>query len=514
MKKASISPNPVAYGGTPSALERTQSTDRQIRWDENTIIWGDRDDLPMRIMDAVNSSPTTTSCLSTRENFIAGSGFEDEELMKMPVDKDGTTFWEFHLQLVPYMALLESFAVNFKFDRKGRISNSYAVGAETCRFVKPQGKKIFSIKQNPYFGTQEYKAELTTEYPVFDMSTIKEVVNIADDNFPGQIYFFGTVRPPYKFYAVPKYWSGEKWIYVDAGIQQFHKENMDNGFFQSTLINVIGDPNQKTKNPKYAKEITQTDGTKKKVFETTIAEEFNDQMAKTFSGARKAGTAMVLWSLNKDQAVNVQAFPVNSQFDVLAGTYQDAIRGICTATEIDPILLTVQNNGLSNAGDSVKAIIEYTQSKVKRQQTILENFYNTIMLPNLQTKTEARVKLRNYVPITTSVTVEDKFWDVLSDAEKKEFVKMNVAGMATAIKEPQVVVDDETGEPLTPTETQLNESISKLSGLDIIRMQAIARKYDKGEITLEQAKLLLKAKGLTDVDVNTWLGITEEAVQE
>jgi len=514
MKKASISPTPTAFGGTPSALERTQSTDRQVRFDENTIIWGDRDDLPLRIMDAVNSSPTTTSCLNTLENFIAGSGFEDPELMKMVIDKEGTTLWDFHLQIVPYMTLLESFAVNFKFDRKGRITSSYVVGAESCRFVKPIGKKIFSIKHNPYFGTAEYKAELTTEYPVFDIASIKEQVNILDENFNGQMYFFGTVRPPYKFYSVPKYWSGEKWIYVDAGIQQFHKENMDNGFFQSTLINIIGDPNQKSKNPAYMKSVTQTDGTTKLVPGKTIGEEFNDQMTKTFSGSRKAGTAMVLWSLNEQQAPKITAFPVNSQFDVLAGTYNDAIKGICTATGVDPILLSIQNNGLANAGDSVKAVIEYTQSKVKRQQSILENFYNTVMLPNLQVKTDSRVKIMNYVPITTSVTVEDKFWDVLSDQEKKDFVKQNVAGMAKIIKEPEIVVDEETGEPLTPTETQLNESISKLSGMDIIRMQAIARKFAKGEITLEQAKLLLKSKGLSDIDVNTWLGITEEAVTE
>ena len=235
-------------------------------------------------------------------------------------------------------------------------------------------------------------------------------------------------------------------------------------------------------------------------------------MSEKFSGGRKAGTAMVLWSLNKDQAVNIQAFPSNVQFDLLSGTFTDAIKGICIATEVDPILLAIQGNGLVNSGDSIRAVIEYMQSKVVRQHKILETFYNKIMLPNLQTRTKGEVKIKNYSPISLSVTVEDKFWNVLSDQEKKEFVKKSVPGMQEIIKDEQVTTDPETGEPLSPVETQLNEKIADLSGLQIIRMQSIARKFNKGEITLDQAKLLLKNFGLDELEINTWLGITEEAV--
>lgn len=510
-KRAYISPSPKAYAITPQALQRDIAVDRQVKWDEQTIIWGDFDDLPMRIMNAVNKSQTTTSCLSTKEAFIMGSGFTDEGLMTHVIDKDGTTLWDFHTQICPYLTVLEAFSVNFKFDRTGKITSSYVIGAESCRFLRPVGKskEITHIKFNPYFGTHEYTPDFTSCFPVFDIGSVKEQVKTIDDKYQGQIFFFGTVRPPYKFYPVPKYWSGEEWIYTDAGIKTYHRSNLDNGFFNSAMINVIGDPNQPSKNPKYMKEETGTDNMKRKKSTHTIGQEFDEQIGGSLAGTRKGGTAWVVWSLNKDQAINVQAFPVNANADILTGTFNDAIKGICIATEIDPILLTLQNNGLANAGDSVRAVIEYTQSKVSKQQKVLENFYNKVMLPNLQSKVKQEVKIKNYIPIQTQVVVEDKFWNILTDSEKKAFVKEKVQGMSEIIQIPEVIVDEETGEPLTPTETQLNESISKLSGMDIIRMQAIARKYAKGEITLEQAKLLLKAKGLTDIDVNTWLGITE-----
>ena len=511
-RKNYISPNIKVYG--PVSLERERTTDRQIRRDEETIIWGDYDDLPLRIMNAVNRSPTAASCLSTKETFITGSGFTDEGLMTMPIDKDGTTLWDFHTQLTPYLTNIEAFAVNFKFDRKARITNSYVMGAESCRFTKPQdkSKKITEIKFNPYFGTKEYNPEFTTRFPVFDIGQVPEQVKIIDDEYEGQMFFFGTVKPPYKFYPVPKYWGGEHWISVDAGIQEFHKSNLENGFFQSALMNVIGNPNQPSKNPKYQKEVTGTDNVKRKQSTKTVGEEFDDEMSEKFSGGRKAGTAMVLWSLNKDQAVNIQAFPSNVQFGLLSGTFTDAIKGICIATEVDPILLAIQGNGLVNSGDSIRAVIEYMQSKVVRQHKILETFYNKIMLPNLQTRTKGEVKIKNYSPISLSVTVEEKFWNVLSDQEKKEFVKKSVPGMQEIIKDEQVTTDPETGEPLSPVETQLNEKIADLSGLQIIRMQSIARKFNKGEITLDQAKLLLKNFGLDELEINTWLGITEEAV--
>jgi hypothetical protein len=467
-------------------------------------------------MDAVNRSPTTTSCLDKMESFIAGAGFTEDELMNFRVDEEGTTLWDFHLQLVKYITLLESFSVNFKFNQKGKITLSYVVGPETVRFVRYTGTKVKFLKQNPYFGTQEYNPNLTTVYPVFDPENVKDDIQKLEDprTFNGQMYFWGNVRPPYKFYSVPKFWSGEKWIYVDGEIQQFHKSNLQNGFFQSTLINVIGDPNQKSKNPKYQREVLGSDGTTKRHESTkTIGEEFDDQMNNIFSGARKAGTAMVLWSKNESESAKIQAFPVNTNFDVLAGTFTDAMRGITTATGVPAILanLPQQATSLGSDGNSIKAAIDLMHSNVQRYQSVLENFYNNQMLPYLERGPKMAVKIRPYIPISTQVVVEDKFWQVLSESEKKDFVKKNIQGMQEVIKD-EVVVDEETGEPLTPQEVQVNDKITDLTGRQLQQLNRITRQFSRGEISFEQAKLLLKnGFKFTDLDVNTWLGVEAPA---
>ncbi len=117
-----------------------------------------------------------------------------------------------------------------------------------------------------------------------------------------------------------------------------------------------------------------------------------------------------------------------------------------------------------------------------------------------------------YVPISTPVTVEDKFWNVLTDGEKKEFVKQNIPGMGDIIKE-EVLVDEETGEPLTPAESQVNDKVTNLSGRQMIQLNRITRQFSQGKISFEQAKLLLKnGFQFSDIDVNTWLGVEEPTV--
>ncbi len=518
MSRKSISPNPKAYNAdskSPEALEREEATRRQVRWDTDTIIWGEEDALPLRILMAVNQSPTATSCLGKKESFIKGSGFTDEGLMTMPINEDGTTLWELNCQLATYDALLESYAVNFQFDRTGKISETFTLGVESCRFTKPAdgSKKIIEIKHNPYFGTVEFNQRFTKCYPVFDMAAASAQIKAFETGkikeYSGQIYFYGTTRPPYKFYSVPKYWSGEEWIYVDGNIQKFHKSNLDNGFFQSALMNVIGDPNQKSKNPVYMTEVTGEDNVKRKVSTKTVGQEFDEQMNKTFSGSRKAGTAMVLWSLNKDQAVTVQAFPVNTQFDVLSGTFTDAMRGITTATEVPAILanLPQQASSLGSDGNAIKAAIDLMQSNVAGNHNNRENFFNNIMLPNLNKKTKAQVKIKNYIPITTAVTVEDKFWEVLTPDEKKAFVKTNIPGMAEVIVDTPQPTDEE-GTPISPEEKKLNDNLTNLTGRQLQQLRRISRQFDKEEITLDQAKLQLQSGfGFSDEEVNLWLGI-------
>lgn len=497
----------------PVALDRTQHVKNQVWSKENTLIWGSDDNFPLRLLDAVNKSPVTTSCLGIVEQFIMGSKFSEESLMDIPIDSQGTTLWEFHVELCKYLSVLDGFASRFTFNSNGNITNAYVMALESTRFVAPAknaSTKITQIKYNPYFGTSEYTDQFTKKYWLWDPKELQRQLIGEGNNFGGQVYYYGSVRPPFKFYPRPKYWSAEKWIYVDQAIQTFHKANTDNGFFLSSIMTMIGDPNAISKNPKYFSEVTGDDGVKRRenVKKVTVGEELDESLSQMFSGTRKAGRTFVQWVKNLDQAPKIEQFPANVNFDVFSGTFIDTIRGITIGTEVPAILanLPQQASSLGSDGNSMQKAVELMQSRVAGRQRILENFYNNILLPNFHQDPGKRVKIVNYTPINMPAEVPDKIWEWLNDAERAEFVKKNYPQIKIMrVDQPlngQLMPDRESAQP------QVNEALKSLNKRQILRLRSISDDVEKGRLTYDQAKQILMGYGLDEEQIKTWL--TEE----
>lgn len=522
-KKPTSQPYASAFSfSQPSGLERSVVTDNQVRWDETTIKWGEDDALPMRQLSAVNESPTATSCLGKVADYMQGSGFTDKGLMTMAVDKDGTTLWDLHARLCDYMAKLEGFSTRFTFDMQGDITNTYIIGTESCRFVRPghsKSRKISEIKYNPYWGTSQFTPDLTECYNVWEGDRIKRYQQISGadaEKYNGQVYFFGNPRAPYKFYPIPKYWSGANWIYVDGQVQSFIKKLLDNGFFQSVLINMIGDPTQPSKNPKYQTKKTGTDGAVRMEWDgkTTVGLEFQEMMSHAFSGHDKSGTAMVLWAQTMNDMAKIQAFPVNTNFDNISGTMTNAIRGITIATEVQAVLanLPQQASSLGSDGEAMRMAVELMQARVKEPQNTLEQFYNMVLLPNVQQKTNARVKIINHTPLSNQIQVPDKVWEWMNDEEKAAFVRENVPAV-TVIRVP--VVAPATAPPTSPDlgqgEAKTTGALKDLKMSEVNRVTNIVAKVANGKLTRAQGIQFLKDYGFTDEQIKDWLP-EEEAV--
>jgi hypothetical protein len=506
----------------PQALTREISTNAQKNWAEDTILYGEDDALPLRIAKAVQDSPATGSCLDTIAQFIKGSGFSNPDLMKLRVDEQGTTLWELHCMLADSMALFDGFSVNFKFALNGKITNAYRMSFESVRFVKPVGdsKEITMVKYNPYFGTDQHQHIHTKAYPLFDPKAVLNQIQNDKKGFPGQVFYYGKTHALYKFYPVPRYWRAKKWIYVDGKIQEFHSENLDNGFFQSVLMNVIGDPNALSKNPKYQTEYEE-DGVKKiRPGNTTVGQEFNEQMRESFSGSKKAGSVMVLWSNNKDQSVNVQPFPNNTNSDLFNALQDLTTKNITIGTRVPSILANISEGvSLGSNGGEMQKAVELMQSRVIEEQQKLMQFYNEILLPNMDKATKDKVEIVNFNPITNKVEIPDNVWEFLNDEEKVEFIKMNMSNVkiirtaAVATPDPanpEAPLPDGTVPPPAP---QVNTALKDIGMEQLNKIQKIVARYNLGTteptnpkaLTYEQAKQFLLSYGLTETDLSHWL---------
>lgn len=520
----------IPFNGGPEALQRQQATTSQITWSEDTIRYGDDDALPYRIAKLVDESPATGSCIDTIAQFIQGSRFTSQALMDLVIDKNGTTLWDFHCMLSDMMALYEGFSVNFKYDGAYKITNAYILNFESCRLKKPDDTgKIHSIKYNPYWGLTEFKDEFTTEYPVFDLQNVSREMKdrvTGGNNYNGQVYYYGKTSPLYRFYPVPYYWKGKDWIKIDAKIQSFHANNLDNNFLLSVIWNIIGDPNQASDDPNNWENYTDDEGTKQRRSTKTKGQEFTEMISAALSGAVKGGAGLGLWSSNHDDATKVSAFPTNSNHDLFNALQDLTTKNITIATRVPGILANISEGvNLGSTGNEMQKAVEMMQSRVISKQRILTQFYNKILLPNLASKPVDLVEIVNFNPVTVPVDLEDKFWEVLTVEEKRDFIKSNI----TTIKLREIAPTNTSAQPppdgSTPTTTDQakgNEALKSLGIADINKVQKIVARFNLGKtdptnakaLTLDQAKQFLAGYGFTEEQINAWLVTEEELTDE
>ena len=516
------SPNAHVFTLNPEALSTEIVTHSQLEQNENIILWGLDNAEPTKILDAIANSPTATNCVGKIEAFVRGAAFTDPGLMEMPINADGETLWDLHCAIVQYFSALDGFTVNFKFDQKGKILNTYNMATDSARLAGVEGSsKICHLKYNPYFGTKEYKQDFTKTYDLFDINKVKEQLQASKDpdKWLGQAYFYGTKRTLFKHYPVPKFWSGKKWIYSDAKFATYIEKLLDNGFFESVLMTMIGNPDVMSNHPSSMKEVTGEDNVKRKEPTKTVGQVFNETMAANFSGVEKAAKVMAVWAANEADAPKLQAFPTSVNDQLISTGLLETIRMVAISTDVPAILANLPNSlsSLASGGDAVKSAVEYMQSSTASKRNILEKFYNTVMIPNLQAKTKAEVKIKPFSPFNIMVTVEDKFWEFMNEAEKIDFITKNEPNI-TIIRAPAADTNtapptlDENGKVIAPAPTapQIDENLKSMKVSEINRILSIVKKFNLGTLTIEQAKQLLAGYGLNEEQQTAWLNPTLE----
>lgn len=500
------------------ALKRQPAVENQVVWNENTIRYGENDALPMKIAKLVDESPAAKACIQTISQYIKGASFNNKDLMKLKVDRHGTTLWQLHSMLCDMLALFDGFAVNFKYNAMGRITSSYVMSFESVRLKRPdESGFIHFAHYNPYFGTAEYRADQSEEYHIYDPKQVLNEINQLGTAYKGQVYYYGKTSPLYRFYPVPAYWSAKHWIEIDARIQEFHANNLENNFLLSVIWNIIGDPSQPSKNPKYQKTVIGEDGVKRKESTKTIGEEFNEMITEALAGSPKGGAGIGLWSSNHDTATKVTQFPTNSHHDLFNALQDLTTKNITIATQVPSILANIdQGVSLGSNGSEMQKAVELMQSRVIEKQQILTDFYNNVLLPNLETPVLEPIEIVNFTPVTVPIEIDDKFWEVLTPQEKREFIKKNLPSIP--------LMEQPAAQPsLNPEEEQAqgNTALMSLKISDINRVQKIVARFnlskvdpDNGKsLTYDQAKQLLLGYGFSEDQVAAWL-VTEEELEE
>lgn len=392
------------------------------------------DAFPVELTKLVHGSPTATACLSTLTDFIAGEGFnEGAELENLVLNKQGLKFFQFHTICSGSIAHKWGVASIVKFNKAGGITEVYDIPFGYCRLGVPDDNGVISkIKYNPYFGTSLYRKQDTVEYDVFNPG--QAAVQLAKNpKWRGQIFWMGIRDEKHPFYPVPDYYSAKHWMNVERNAGTYFDENLENGFLQSTIIKMLGDPND----PSGLKDSNDNDIPKGKAFDT--------EMSKNFQGVDRVAKIMAFWANNKDEFPTLEAFPTSGNPDMFRVQDEHATKKITIATKVPAILANIHEGvSLGGDGNTIRAGVKLMQQRVKRPQSMLIDYYNEIfkyfVFPDGVQKPE-NISIVPYHPFPELETVDPQAWAVLTTEEKRKWVKDH-----TEIE----IIEEEP--PVTPTD--------------------------------------------------------------
>jgi hypothetical protein len=341
--------------------------------------WGNNNAFPQDLIKKVQDSHCASAMLDTVARFVEGNGILNIESSKIIVEKTKTgnkTLDELHQNLATDTTYFKGVAILVKYKLDGSIGRLIHLPFENVRMCEPDDTGYVSkFKYNPYFGTKDFNDKMTNEYYAYtsDKNIVMQQILKHGKDFKGQIYYKIMESPQQRQYPFPFYYSGIEWFDADAQVAKFHANNIKNNFLLSTLIKMVGDPDELI-----TEVIKNPDGSQTTREVGTVGDEFEEHM-QGFSGAENAGSAMVLWAKNKDQFADITAFPTNSNHDLFITVQQLITDNIAISTQCPPTLAGVQVAGKLGNNQEIANSVALLNSKVKPFQFFLKRIYDELL---------------------------------------------------------------------------------------------------------------------------------------
>jgi DNA-binding Lrp family transcriptional regulator len=265
-------------------------------------------------------------------------------------------------------------------------------------------------------------------------------------------------------------------IQTDIEISKYHLSTITNGMFASKMISFFeGIPTEEEKR------------------------EIEKGFKNKFTGSENAGN--IVLNFGKDpnkrpQMDDLSSTDLDKHFDILAKSIQQEL--FSGHQVVSPMLFGIRVEGSLGGRSEIREAYEIMKSTyVNDKQQALELLFKEI------TGVDAKI-----IPVEP-IGFEFSEATLLQIAPKKWLLeKIGI----DASQYPEIAQTD-----VQPTQTQqaiVNENLKNLSGRQWQSLTRIIRKFEKGEISQEQAKLLLKSSlGLNDEEVNTMLAIDNEPME-
>jgi len=425
------------------------------------VLFGEDNKFPNMLLNMFNKSSKHNGIVLGKVNYITGKGF-DEVLQANPYENCNELLKKVCLDIEVFGGCY----MEIQYNAAGTIGAFYHIPYH----------KVRSSKDNTQFYVKDWESLKKNDEPkVFAAYNPKLEVNLLRNQT--QILYYKEYRPGVETYSYPGYMGALNAIQTDIEISKYHLSTITNGMFASKMISFFeGIPTEEEKR------------------------EIEKGFKSKFTGSENAGN--IVLNFGKDPAKRPQLDDLSSteldkHFDILSKSVQQEI--FCGHQVVSPMLFGIRIEGQLGGRSEIRDAYEIMKSTyVNDKQQALELLFKEI--------TGQDHKIIPVEPIgfefseQTLLQIAPKKWlleKIGIDASLYPEISAPLSGVSAPVESAPV-----------------NENLKNLSGRQWQSLTRIIRKFEKGEISQEQAKLLLKSSlGLNDEEVNTMLAIDNE-VQE
>lgn len=449
-------------------LFRSFAPAAKIDRNNEILPYGKYNDFPQRISEAIYDSPVATSALNKLKRYIGGDGIADVEIAKLVVNEKGETLDDILSKIVEDFTVLRGFTLDIKYNQVFKIISISHIPYENARLTIPESDgEITKIALNPFFGIADYKKKQTSFRWCFDPSKAISEYAVEKDDYQGQVYWFGQTKISNRFYPVPDYYSAMNDIVADGKTGTYRERLVDNNFYQSTLIQMIGDPDEKVQLSDDPDDY-RTKG------------ELLDADLRQMTGGEMAGSAMVFWSKTAESAAKITPFPNNYTDKISEAFIKQVQQNICMGVGVHPVIIGIdQGDTLGNSNLLLNAI-KMLQQNVNEPQREIERCLQDIMKHWNQPIDVSKITIR---PLSLNVDLPTEVLQALTQEEKRDWVRTNY--------------DIDMAE--MPVQDQIQKRLSSLNALSPLLANKVLEK-----LTDDEVRQLINLEPIT----------TEEQVQE
>lgn len=447
--------------------------------------YGEMDNLPNAIIAAVDNSGTASACIERLEQFIQADGFIQTGLDDVKANKL-QTLSNVLAEQVTNVAYLEGYALRLVFDPLGKIRKIYNVDVKTLR------KDNDGFEFNPLNGEAGLLHSETRFYPAFDpertpeerRELIKGQVKKYKEQLGEILYVFrkGLGRY-YDIYPIPRYYSSIEDVVSDGKISKLDLRNIAQGFRTPVVISTgpIDDQNKDE--------------------EGKTAQDYFDEALEEFTG-EDASPILHLKGATEEFKPTVTVIDLAEILDQTDRASDRIAKRVARIMGVPDVLIGIAKEGqLGNVTELKNQLSLFALSVFRRQQLIKEGFDLIAPLLDLEGQvgtpdfTLSTLKPFDFIP--------DAVIANLTPEEQKELFEIKLLSSAPTL--PAALPGAE------PLAAERNDALANLTGRQLQGIQRIVRKFNKDELTYQQAALLLmQGFSMKDEEAAVWLITKDE----